>query len=138
MESAMAELLDVLNAFSTPLKMAWATWLAGGLLLVVSYRLARVTPQATAQAPPATVRRPLAPRVAQPSPMAAGQGALVQSPVAPGVAVAGAPAMAMTAELPLSAMAATDDPAKSAGERKPVRKRRRTPAVPAAEAVTAA
>jgi hypothetical protein len=43
----MAELLDILNAFTTPLKIAWVVWLAWGIGQVFWYRYER-KPQAAA------------------------------------------------------------------------------------------
>ena len=63
----MAELLDVANAFTTPLKMAWVVWLAWGIGQMYWYRFER----ARAAAP--TVRsgarvpgRTVPPRAARP------------------------------------------------------------------------
>ena len=63
----MAELLDVLNAFTPPLKVAWVVWLAWGVGQVAWYRHARKAQVAATKkpsAPPARkpfVSRPSAP-----------------------------------------------------------------------------
>jgi len=51
----MAELLDVLDAFTTPLKIAWVVWFAWGVGLVFWYRYERKPQTAAARTP---VRKP--------------------------------------------------------------------------------
>jgi hypothetical protein len=54
----MAELLDVLNAFTTPLKVAWVVWFAWGVGQVFWYRHER-KPQTASKRPSAPpVRKP--------------------------------------------------------------------------------
>lgn len=53
----MAELLDVLDAFSTPLRAAWVVWLAWGVAQVFWYRYERSSPVTTA-VPATPVRKP--------------------------------------------------------------------------------
>jgi hypothetical protein len=58
----MREILDVANAFDTPLKMAWIVWLAWGIGQLFWYKRARMNAIArTLHAPVRPVRRP-APR----------------------------------------------------------------------------
>jgi hypothetical protein len=63
----MAELLDVVNAFTPPLKVAWVVWLAWGVAQVVWYRHERKPQVASARKPSAAharktlVSRPSAP-----------------------------------------------------------------------------
>ena len=54
----MAELLDVLNAFSVPLKAAWVVWLAWGIAQVFWYRHERRSHAAAKKPAAAPVRRP--------------------------------------------------------------------------------
>jgi hypothetical protein len=53
----MAEVLDILDAFTLPLKVAWVIWLAWGIGQLFWYRYER-TPRAMAAPRPAPVRRP--------------------------------------------------------------------------------
>jgi len=57
----MAELIDVMDAFSTPLKVAWAVWLTWGVAQVYWYRQER-TP-----APLPRTSRPVTPAESRPS-----------------------------------------------------------------------
>ena len=62
----MAELLDVLDAFSTPLKIAWVVWIAWGVGQLFWYRYER-KPQVAASKPPASpVRKPFVSRPSTP------------------------------------------------------------------------
>ncbi len=62
----MAELLDVLNAFTPPLKVAWLVWLAWGIGQVLWYRHER-RPQVAARKPAAApVRKPFVSRPSTP------------------------------------------------------------------------
>ena len=58
----MAELLDVLDAFTMPLKIAWVVWFAWGVGQVFWYRYER-TPKAAARTP---VRKPFVSRPSAP------------------------------------------------------------------------
>jgi hypothetical protein len=49
----MAELLDILDAFTTPLKVAWVVWIAWGVGQVFWYRYERRPQAAHASATPA-------------------------------------------------------------------------------------
>ncbi len=51
----MFELLDILDAFTTPLKVAWVVWIAWGVGQIFWYRYER-RPQAAR--PPASARKP--------------------------------------------------------------------------------
>jgi hypothetical protein len=53
----MVELLDVLDAFSTPLRMAWVVWLAWGVAQIFWYRYERNS-RAAAAVPATPVRKP--------------------------------------------------------------------------------
>ena len=86
----MAELLDVLNAFSPLVKVGWAVWLAAGLGLCLAYRFARVVPHAVAATVTAPRRRvvPAAGHAVslRSAPVASSsQDAIVQSAVVPSV-----------------------------------------------------
>lgn len=61
----MAEVLDILDAFTLPLKMAWVVWLAWGIGQVFWYRYER-TPRAVAPARPAPVRKPFVSKPSMP------------------------------------------------------------------------
>lgn len=66
----MAELLDVLNAFTPPLKVAWVVWLAWGVGQVVWYRHERKPRVATTKKPSATrARKPFVSRPSTPERM---------------------------------------------------------------------
>jgi hypothetical protein len=52
----MAEVLDILDAFTLPLKMAWVIWLAWGIGQVFWYRYER-TPRAVSATRPAPMRK---------------------------------------------------------------------------------
>jgi len=52
----MLELLDILDAFTTPLKVAWVVWLAWGVAQVFWYRYERKSQKASRAASP--VRKP--------------------------------------------------------------------------------
>ena len=87
----MADLLDVLNALSMPLKLEWALWVACAMMLLVSHRMLKVVPRATLPAP-APVRRPAVPMVkpvvAAAAPVAHDtRDAVIAGPVAPGAPV---------------------------------------------------
>ena len=58
----MAELLDVLDAFSTPLKVAWVVWLAWGVAQIYWYRYERSSQRANRSVAP-----PKKPFVSKPS-----------------------------------------------------------------------
>jgi hypothetical protein len=59
MEWHMAELVDILDAFTTPLKVGWVVWLAWGVGQVFWYRHERRARAAAASRPSAApVRRP--------------------------------------------------------------------------------
>ena len=58
----MAELLDVLNAFTTPLKMAWVVWLAWGSGQVFWYRYERRPQVATHKPATSSARKPFVSR----------------------------------------------------------------------------
>jgi hypothetical protein len=49
----MAELLDILDAFTTPLKVAWVVWLAWGIAQIFWYRYERRPQTANRAATPA-------------------------------------------------------------------------------------
>ena len=53
----MLELLDILDAFTTPLKVAWVVWLAWGVAQVFWYRYER-RPQATRAQAAVAARKP--------------------------------------------------------------------------------
>jgi hypothetical protein len=53
----MAELLDILDALTTPLKIAWVVWLAWGIGQVFWYRHER-KPRAVSTRPSASPRKP--------------------------------------------------------------------------------
>jgi hypothetical protein len=53
----MAELLDVLDAFSTPLRVAWVVWLAWGVAQIFWYRYEHGS-RAAAPVPATPVRKP--------------------------------------------------------------------------------
>jgi hypothetical protein len=57
----MAELLDILDAFATPLKVGWVVWLAWGIGLVFWYRHDRSS-EIAAQRPSPPVRKPFVSR----------------------------------------------------------------------------
>jgi hypothetical protein len=61
----MAEVLDILDAFTLQLKMAWVIWLAWGIGQVFWYRYER-TPRAGATARPAPVRKPFVSKPSMP------------------------------------------------------------------------
>jgi len=52
----MAEVLDILDAFTMPLKLAWVVWLAWGIGQIFWYRYER-TPRAVTAARPAPARK---------------------------------------------------------------------------------
>ena len=60
----MFELLDILDAFSTPLKVAWVVWLAWGVAQVFWYRYERRQRSATRAAAP--VRKPFVSKPSMP------------------------------------------------------------------------
>lgn len=57
----MTEVLDVVNGFPAPLKMAWALWLAWGASQLVWYRRGRVAVVKALPAPRPRPRRPVQP-----------------------------------------------------------------------------
>ena len=61
----MAELLDILDAFSTQLKVAWVVWLAWGVAQIFWYRYER-RPQAGKQSAAAPSRKPFVSKPAWP------------------------------------------------------------------------
>jgi hypothetical protein len=126
----MAELLDVLNAFSTLVKIGWAAWLAGGIVLWLAYRLARVMPHAVVSTV-TTPRRRVVPAAANTvsrrsaSIASSSADAVVQSHVAPAVVMV----ESIGAGRDGVAVAGAEPPAPSNASRR----RRRTRAVPASE-----
>jgi hypothetical protein len=60
----MFELLDILDAFSTPLKVAWVVWLAWGVAQVFWYRYERKSQKGSRAAAPA--RKPFVSRPSMP------------------------------------------------------------------------
>jgi hypothetical protein len=60
----MFELLDILDAFSTPLKVAWVVWLAWGVAQVFWYRYERRQGSASRAAAP--VRKPFVSKPSMP------------------------------------------------------------------------
>lgn len=60
----MFELLDILDAFSTPLKVGWVVWLAWGVAQVFWYRYERRQRSATRAAAP--VRKPFVSKPSMP------------------------------------------------------------------------
>src|ERR1043166_764366 len=86
----MADLLDLLNAFSTTVKVGWAAWTIVGMALWLSHRWLKAAPRAVVSTAVST-RRPVA-SVAKPAPpkpaavQVTSHDAVIQSPVAPGVA----------------------------------------------------
>ncbi|HVQ14559.1 MAG TPA: hypothetical protein VMS40_13250 [Vicinamibacterales bacterium] len=60
----MAELLDILDAFTTPLKVAWVVWLAWGIAQIFWYRYER-RPQAANRAA-VTARKPFVSKPSKP------------------------------------------------------------------------
>ena len=60
----MAELLDILDAFSIPLKVAWVVWLAWGVAQIFWYRYER-RPR-TANRAPAAARKPFVSKPSMP------------------------------------------------------------------------
>jgi hypothetical protein len=61
----MAELLDILDAFATPLKVGWVVWLAWGIGLVFWYRHDRDSATASKR-PSAPVRKPFVSKPSMP------------------------------------------------------------------------
>ena len=89
------EAIDVLNALSAPVKIGWGLWLAGGLVLTLSYRWARPTPKAvvnttvgarTAKSVSSKVAASVTHGVEAKPALVSSRGALIQSDVPPGVA----------------------------------------------------
>jgi hypothetical protein len=60
----MFELMDVLDAFSTPLKVAWVVWLAWGVAQIFWYRHERRSQKASRAAAP--VRKPFVSKPSMP------------------------------------------------------------------------
>jgi hypothetical protein len=63
----MAELVDILDAFTTQLKVAWVVWLAWGVGQIFWYRYERRPKTATDR--PARVRRPFVSKASAPQPL---------------------------------------------------------------------
>jgi hypothetical protein len=61
----MAELLDILDAFTLPLKIGWVVWLAWGIGQIFWYRH-EGTSQSTAKRAPAPARKPFVSRPSMP------------------------------------------------------------------------
>lgn len=61
----MAELLDILNAFPMPLKIAWVVWLAWGIAQMFWYRHDRTSSTASKR-PSAPLRRPFVSKPSMP------------------------------------------------------------------------
>ena len=99
----MAELLDILDAFTTPLKIAWVVWLAWGIGQVFWYRHERRPRVASNKPASSPVRKPfvsrpsasdrVVTRLVTPEPVLAHQAEPIEpAPVAPApVADSGAP-----------------------------------------------
>lgn len=88
----MAELLDILDAFSTPLKVAWVVWLAWGIAQIFWYRYERrprTVKRAAAPARKPFVSRPSVPersttRLVTPDRVMPKQPVVAESPAADG------------------------------------------------------
>ena len=64
----MAELLDILDAFSNPLKIGWVVWVAWGIGQVFWYRQERKPQWAPKSAVVPSARKPVAVKKAAPAP----------------------------------------------------------------------
>ena len=62
----IAEFLDVANAFTAPLKVAWVVWLAWGIGQVYWYRFERARAAVTSPSSARVPRRTVPPRTARP------------------------------------------------------------------------
>src|SRR5262245_23069685 len=75
----MAELIDILDAFTMPLKIGWVAWLAWGIGLIFWYRRERTSHSASPRLRTAPVRKPF---VSKPSmPQRAGTRLITPEPL---------------------------------------------------------